>query len=65
MARKYSGTSKCIRTHLHFVARTGNMRKTSRFFVTNNEGNQQQLELQVENKTEHTLHFREKYSVIA
>ena len=24
---KYSGTSKCIRTHLHFVARTGNMRK--------------------------------------
>ena len=28
-------------------------------------GNQQQLELQVENKTEHTLNFREKYSVIA
>ena len=34
-------------------------------FDTNNDGNQQQLELQVENKTEHTLNFREKYSVIA
>ncbi len=38
MARKYSRTSKCIRTHLHFVARTGNMRKTSRSFDTNNDG---------------------------
>ena len=27
-------------------------------FAANNEGNQQQLELQVENKTEHTLNFR-------
>ena len=63
--RKYSRTSKCIRTHLHFVARTGNMRKTSRFLIQTMMGNQQQLELQVENKTEHTLNFREKYSVIA
>lgn len=41
------------------------MRKTSRFLIQTMMGNQQQLELQVENKTEHTLNFREKYSVIA
>ena len=39
--------------------------KNKSLFDTNNDGNQQQLELQVENKTEHTLNFREKYSVIA
>ena len=36
------------------------MRKTSRFLIQTMMGNQQQLELQVENKTEHTLNFREK-----
>ena len=39
--------------------------KSKSLFATNNDGNQQQLELQVENKTEHPLNFREKYSVIA
>lgn len=41
------------------------MRKASRFLLQTMMGNQQQLELQVENKTEHPLNFREKYSVIA
>ena len=35
------------------------------FLIQTMMGNQEQLELQAENKTEHTLHFREKYSVIA
>ena len=59
MARKYSRTSKCIRTHLHFV-QGRKYAKNKSLFDTNNDGNQQQLELQVENKTEHTLNFREK-----
>lgn len=36
------------------------MRKASRFLLQTMMGNQQQLELQVENKTEHPLNFREK-----
>ena len=41
------------------------MRKTNLFLLQTMMRNQHQLELQTENKTEDTLNFREKYSVIA
>ena len=41
------------------------MRKTNLFLLQTMMGNQPQFELQAENKTENTLNFREKYSVIA
>ena len=34
--------------------------KNKSLFITNNDGNQHQLALQAENKTENTLNFREK-----
>ena len=41
------------------------MRKTNLFLLQTMMGNQPHFELQAENKTEKTLNFREKYSVIA
>lgn len=65
MARKYSRTSNALE-RIYILSQGREIcEKQVAFLIQTMMGNQQQLELQVENKTEHTLNFREKYSVIA
>lgn len=45
---------------IYICRKDGKYAKNKSFLIQTMMGNQEQLELQAENKTEHTLHFREK-----